>query len=931
MAKKKKKQRSFRELQGLIEKNSIQLEKLDRRLARLQSIKDRLASAANMTERQRALLQESIGEWIAEYREKNEQDSDGIDFEALHVDLLMLDEAQNMKNLWPVERREGGVPKYLGAISEGSDRATAFSIRSFLTQRETGGSGVVLLSATPAKNSPLEFFTMLGLVDHYAWTRRNIFDPDSFIDRYLRLEMKTNLKPDGTLENRSAVVGFKSLNDLRDIVFRYGDFKDAKDVGLVLPQTNHTRVFIPMNELQRKKYGDYRSKYEKLITSRMSAKDRYEALGVLQKMALVALHPELDAAPETNKKTKKGKIVRQWTWTNADTVQDPESPKLLKAAELVLEKPDCGHIFFVENVPVHKWLKRVLVAKGIPEDRIAILNADRAPKPLQRQEIAEAFNGVPAIVDPETGALIQEAVPPKYDVVICNSVAYEGIDLQIRTCRVYHLDLPWEPATVQQRNGRAVRQGNMQAVIDVIYLLSDKSMDSVRLGLITGKLRWMSDILKGADRETANPAAGMDLSVEDMLLMLADDPAAAKQAMEEIQRRNEMERRKQAASRAWQRVGDLISYLKMAESRDDELEREVARKNVEATLAYLRSVSPDIWPWIFIADKVLSGIPSTTIGLTITDEAGVSTFSSRAIWEGLMLPISQDRYLYFSRVGGGSFSYREDGSHKWQRPEFGRLPDDIGKAMGQAPPSSYQLEPIDDSGRWRASLAEAVGSLGHSGITPLGLHDAPNYWRVAVWTEFGQAIRERLARYSVAAPIRVEPTVEFRAPRLASDQVIPPDDDGYAEMLTRIRLGRHRYGQTQEFVKAWWGRDFPRGVADERDIASLEREDGVRGDYRLEMAPQNGFAAAEIADHKWRVAHVPSRRLLGPLFPNVDAAKLGARWLGSRFSETNSMGTDPQVERLLAWLANQSDLPSLSAVNAAYVSGNFDNSTVATS
>ncbi len=46
------------------------------------------------------------------------------------------------------------------------------------------------------------------------------------------------------------------------------------------------------------------------------------------------------------------------------------------------------------------------------------------------------------------------------------TTAYEGIDLQVRTCQVIHLDLPWEPATLQQRNGRAVRQGNNQAVIE---------------------------------------------------------------------------------------------------------------------------------------------------------------------------------------------------------------------------------------------------------------------------------------------------------------------------------------------------------------------------------------------------------------------------------------------------------------------------------
>lgn len=903
-----------------IEKSTQQLEKLDRRLSKLQGIKDRLSYVSNASERQRALLNESVDEWLAEYREANEASTDGIDFEALHVDFLMLDEAQNMKNLWPVEKREGGLPKYLGAIQEGSDRAMAFAIRSFLTQKETGGSGVALLSATPAKNSPLEFFTMLGLVDHYCWTRRNIFDADSFIDRYLRLAMQSVLKPDGTLENRSAVVGFKSLNDLRDIVFRYGDFKDAKDVGLVLPESKQDRIFIPMNEEQRNKYRRYRKEYEDLVTSRMSGTDRYRALAILQKMSLVSLHPELDEPPSLGKVNTKGKLQKKWTWANADKVKNPESPKLLEAARLVLQKPDCGHIFFVESVAVHKWLRSVLVAQGISEERIAILNATRAPKPLQRQEIAEAFNGTPAIYDKETGALLQEAIPPKFDIVICNSVAYEGIDLQIRTCRVYHLDLPWEPATVQQRNGRAVRQGNMQAVIEVFYLLAEKSMDGVRLGLITGKLRWMSDILKGADRETANPAAGMDLSQEDMLLMLADDPEAARRAMAEIQLRNDIERRKQASGRAWGRVGDLLSYKRMAITREDELERELARRNAEDTITYLRKVSPDIWPWSFLLDIFQGGANATTIGITISELDGSSQFTSRAVWDGLMLVAPDDRFVYFARVGGGSFSYRWDGSYIWERPEYLKLEPGLSNALALAPPSSYQQPAVDDSGRWRPALANAISSLNN--IATLRLNDAPDVWRVGVWDEFGPRVLAALARFGAVAPVRSGATVEYQEiVEGVFASVIPPTDAGFVEFLTRIRSGRHRYGQTQEQVKQWWGRDFPRGVADDREIVQLANDDAKVGDYRLEMAPQKGFAAAQVADGAWRAANVVTSQLVGPTFPAFEPARLAARWLGDMSAEPGQFELDGRGRRLLTWLAMQSDLPTLSGLNDEYRNG----------
>ena len=73
-----------------------------------------------------------------------------------------------------------------------------------------------------------------------------------------------------------------------------------------------------------------------------------------------------------------------------------------------------------------------------------MLNGETAPDPATRQRIAEGFT---------------TAEPPLYDVVIANRIAYEGVNLQTRTCSIIHGDLPHEPATLQQRNGRGQRQG----------------------------------------------------------------------------------------------------------------------------------------------------------------------------------------------------------------------------------------------------------------------------------------------------------------------------------------------------------------------------------------------------------------------------------------------------------------------------------------
>jgi hypothetical protein len=98
-------------------------------------------------------------------------------------------------------------------------------------------------------------------------------------------------------------------------------------------------------------------------------------------------------------------------------------------------------------------------------------------------------------------------VPPKYDVIIANSVAYEGIDLQVRSCAMHHLDLTWTPADLEQRNGRVVRQGNELPIVQIYYYLSDRSMDWYRYTLIQGKRGWLGDVLASQARDTSNPGA----------------------------------------------------------------------------------------------------------------------------------------------------------------------------------------------------------------------------------------------------------------------------------------------------------------------------------------------------------------------------------------------------------------------------------------
>jgi hypothetical protein len=95
----------------------------------------------------------------------------------------------------------------------------------------------VLLTATPAKNSPLEFYNLIQLMDPWAFSRRGLMDPEQFIDRFLQIESRQIIDITlSTWQHDPWSSDFKNLDDLRTIIHTYGEFRSAEQVGLKLPE-----------------------------------------------------------------------------------------------------------------------------------------------------------------------------------------------------------------------------------------------------------------------------------------------------------------------------------------------------------------------------------------------------------------------------------------------------------------------------------------------------------------------------------------------------------------------------------------------------------------------------------------------------------------------------------------------------------------------
>ncbi len=749
------------------------------------------AEQKKLTERQQAILKEGVSAWIAEQMELPEgwEYDPGVAWDDIGVDLLIVDEAQNYKNLYLPEAREGGVPRFMGNAGEGSKRAWQLDFRCAAVRRKTGGAGVVLLSATPAKNSPLEFYSLIQYIDHDAWSRMGIRDPEQFIDRYLRIELKAVVDSKMEVVERSAVVGFQNLHELRDVIFRYGEFKTAEDVGLKLPEPRVNVVEVDMNAAQDAKYDRYVSEIERALEASGSgaAKDRSKILGLLARMALVAVHQDLDEG---------------YDWKSAGSSGvDPVSPKFAAMARRVLANRTCGHIIFVDNVAAHRWVVQTLVKVGIPEARIAVLNATTAQAAADRQRIAREFNG-----DPDEG----EA--PKFDVVIANAIAYEGIDLQTRTCAIHHLDLPWEPATLQQRNGRGVRQGNTLANIEINYYFARRSQDGLRFNLIQGKLGWMTELLKSQERATNNPGAQMELGPEEILLLISRDPEKTSRRLAEVRARREAEARKKVAEDASRMLRGANARYRKAERAEDPAEAARLRQEGEERLKDLATVDPEAWPWA----KWMYAVREHELLVPAAGEAPV--------YEGLRVGMpnawNPDRVdlAELGRVKGTSIGVREAGTATWNEQPVEKI-----ATMGLQPEHMDAVFPEDEEARAaEAATLRIDQALRYGGGWPgLGWTWAGDGWLARIWARHGAKVVQKLAQASswyaeqqhVPVLIRGELRIARGAVLGSADvTVVPPTMAGWRDFLALAPASGLKFGELEQAGLYWWDRRIPRSL-----------------------------------------------------------------------------------------------------------------------
>jgi len=665
---------------------------------------------------------------------------------AWNVDFLIVDEIQKFKNLF--SPHEDYRPRYMGT-PDPSRRALQLHALAYAT-RDAGGR-VYGVTATPADNSPLELYNLLHIVDPAIWERAGLYSPMAFVDRYIQVEAKAVPDSKFRLVEKPAAVGFKNLNELWGIICRYTAFQRAEESGLQLPVARNHVIEVDVSKRQAAKIAGY---IEHLTTH------PHDFLGTQIKLSLVAVHADLDGG---------------YTWDTAASI-NPESPKLLAIAERVIAT-DCNHIVFLENPAAQRWMYEVLARAGLPRGRMAVLNG--ATPAAERQKIATAFNR------------------GTHKVVIANSVAHEGLDLQLRTCGIHHGDLPWGPKGLEQRNGRAVRQNNPFEAVEVFYYVARGTVDRYRLSLIEGKATWLR-ALDGSKDQISNPAAELFLDRDDMLMHFSDGDDRER-LLEQRKRAELNEKHRQvraAASRLAYRMA--ARFRDARESRDTEVS---TRRHCEgsALLRELAQLDPRMWPWapwMGAARDVMPIVPRD---------------GSAPVFEGLRISRNREA-LHFGRTGydgGQAIGVRRAGTGLW-------VP------MSEHDIAALKIQPRDMPGRrghpWPADDDDRAVAWVENNAKRLrgipwpqwGWHWASDRWVSTVWPRVADVVAYNVQKNTRAPLPIMRATLELAYGSDVLGNLLPPTLQGwrlFARWAEDSDIADEDLGAAGRY---WWGRELRR-------------------------------------------------------------------------------------------------------------------------
>ena len=427
-----------------------------------------------------------------------EKKDDGLVFDELGVDHLFIDEAHGFKNLETPTKME----RVAGIQTGGSERAFDLFMKARYLHEQHAGHGVTFATGTPISNTMVEMYTMQRFLDPEGLLDRGIEHFDAWAATFGEVVDTMEISPDGkSLRPRSRFARFTNLPELQQMFRAFTDVQTAEMLDLPRPRLSGGKPLVvacPMSEEQQTLQDGLVARYERLRSQKVDPRVD-NALAITtdgRKLALDARMLAGDAPDFPGSKVNALVENVEVIWRRTAATRGTQ----LIFCDMGVHPTSWGYSAYGEVLAK-------LVGRGIPREQIAAIGD--------------------ADTDAKTQALFERVRSGSVRVLLGSTQKMgTGTNVQKRLVALHHLDAPWKPAEVEQRDGRILRQGNENEEVTIFRYVTEGSFDSFMWQALETKARFITQVMTGdCGARRADDIGGQELSYAEVKAIASGNPA----------------------------------------------------------------------------------------------------------------------------------------------------------------------------------------------------------------------------------------------------------------------------------------------------------------------------------------------------------------------------------------------------------------------
>ncbi|MBP3855216.1 MAG: DEAD/DEAH box helicase family protein [Ruminiclostridium sp.] len=389
---------------------------------------------------------------------------DVVTFEELGIDRMFVDEAHGFKNLFLYTK----MTNVAGIQQTEAQKSSDLYLKCQYLDEITGGKGCIFATGTPISNSMTEMYTMMRYLQAAKLAEMDMQNFDAWAATFGEKVTAIELAPEGTgYRAKTRFSKFFNLPELMSVFKEAADIKTSDMLDLDVPEAHFHNVVVQPSEFQKEMVADlseranaiHNGSVDPSTDNMLKVTSDGRKIGLDQRL----MNPLLPDDPNSKVNTCINNVFDIYT-KNSDT----------KATQLIFcdfSTPKNDGSF-----NLYDDIRSKLIARGVPKEEIAFIH--EADTEVKKKELfAKLRKGQVRILIGSTSK--------------CGA----GTNIQDRLVALHHLDCPWRPSDLEQREGRIIRQGNKFDDVDVFRYVTEATFDAYLYQTIENKQRFISQIM----------------------------------------------------------------------------------------------------------------------------------------------------------------------------------------------------------------------------------------------------------------------------------------------------------------------------------------------------------------------------------------------------------------------------------------------------